>query len=70
MDHGTGVVIGETAVVGDRVSMLQVSPWHTAPPYSLVRDEATERQPGAARARQRTSRFHGVSTALFTWEPS
>ncbi|KAH6557189.1 hypothetical protein KP509_1Z129600 [Ceratopteris richardii] len=23
MDHGTGVVIGETAVVGDRVSMLQ-----------------------------------------------
>lgn len=28
MDHGTGVVIGETAVVGDRVSMLQVcGPW-------------------------------------------
>lgn len=24
MDHGTGVVIGETAVVGDRVSLLQV----------------------------------------------
>jgi serine O-acetyltransferase len=24
LDHGTGVVIGETAVVGDRVSMLQV----------------------------------------------
>ncbi len=24
LDHGTGVVIGETAVIGDRVSMLQV----------------------------------------------
>jgi serine acetyltransferase len=23
LDHGTGVVIGETAVIGDRVSMLQ-----------------------------------------------
>lgn len=23
MDHGTGVVIGETAVIGDRVSILQ-----------------------------------------------
>lgn len=25
LDHGTGVVIGETAVVGDRVSILQVN---------------------------------------------
>lgn len=24
LDHGTGVVIGETAIIGDRVSMLQV----------------------------------------------
>lgn len=25
LDHGTGVVIGETAVVGNRVSMMHVS---------------------------------------------
>jgi serine acetyltransferase len=25
LDHGTGVVIGETAVIGNRVSMMQVS---------------------------------------------
>lgn len=25
LDHGTGVVIGETAIVGDRVSILQVN---------------------------------------------
>jgi len=24
LDHGTGVVIGETAVIGDRVSILHV----------------------------------------------
>ena len=24
LDHGTGVVIGETAIIGDRVSILQV----------------------------------------------
>lgn len=25
LDHGTGVVIGETAVVGNRVSLMQVT---------------------------------------------
>jgi len=25
LDHGTGVVIGETAVIGNRVSLMQVS---------------------------------------------
>lgn len=25
LDHGTGLVIGETAVIGDRVSLMQVS---------------------------------------------
>jgi serine O-acetyltransferase len=25
LDHGTGVVIGETAVIGNNVSLLQVS---------------------------------------------
>lgn len=27
LDHGTGVVIGETAVVGNRVSLMHVS-WY------------------------------------------
>jgi len=25
VDHGTGVVIGETAIIGNRVSLMQVS---------------------------------------------
>lgn len=25
LDHGTGLVIGETAVIGDRVSLMQVN---------------------------------------------
>lgn len=28
LDHGTGVVIGETAVVGNRVSLMHVSQLH------------------------------------------
>jgi serine acetyltransferase len=31
LDHGTGVVIGETAIVGDRVSILQVIGEHCPP---------------------------------------
>lgn len=31
LDHGTGLVIGETAVIGDRVSLMQVSQFvHTS----------------------------------------
>lgn len=29
LDHGTGVVIGETVVVGNRVSLMHVSHFHS-----------------------------------------
>lgn len=35
LDHGTGVVIGETAVVGNRVSLMQVSQFHSLLSFHL-----------------------------------
>lgn len=36
MDHGTGVVVGETAVIGNRVSLMHVS--HPDPKLILLFD--------------------------------
>jgi len=45
IDHGTGVVIGETSIIGDHVKIYQVSPWARFPRGAVRALRGVKRHP-------------------------